>query len=93
MVRLLPVFDHFTHECLDIVAEQSLRADDVAEVVVCVIVQRGTPEAIRVMWVAVKRPRPMPLRPEARTLVVNRGGQPLSRDTYNSACAGLQSYG
>jgi len=46
--RLLPVLDHFTHECLDIVVNQSLRADDVAEAVTRLVVQRGKPEAIKV---------------------------------------------
>ncbi|WP_127168094.1 IS3 family transposase [Xanthomonas euvesicatoria] len=46
--RLLPVLDHFTHECLDIVVDQSLRADDVAEAVARLVVQRGRPEAIKV---------------------------------------------
>ncbi|MGV7204000.1 IS3 family transposase [Xanthomonas citri] len=46
--RLLPVLDHFTHECLDIVVDQSLRADDVAAAVARLVVQRGKPEAIKV---------------------------------------------
>nr|WP_082358507.1 IS3 family transposase [Xanthomonas vasicola] len=46
--RLLPVLDHFTHECPDIVVDQSLRADDVAAAVARLVVQRGKPEAIKV---------------------------------------------
>ncbi len=46
--RLLPVLDHFTHECLAIVVDQSLRADDVAEAVTRLAAQRGKPEAIKV---------------------------------------------
>lgn len=46
--RLLPVLDHFTHECLEIVVDQSLRADDVAEAVARLVAQRGRPEAIKV---------------------------------------------
>lgn len=46
--RLPPVLDHFTHEYLDIVVDQCLRADDVAEAVACLVVQRGKPEAIKV---------------------------------------------
>ncbi|MDC9642655.1 IS3 family transposase, partial [Xanthomonas euvesicatoria] len=46
--RLLPVLDHFTHECLEIFVDQSLGADDVADAVVRLVVQRGKPEAIKV---------------------------------------------
>ena len=46
--RLLPVLDHFTHECLDIVVDQSLRADDVAGAVARLIAKHGKPEAIKV---------------------------------------------
>ncbi|MFD2735831.1 DDE-type integrase/transposase/recombinase [Xanthomonas dyei] len=46
--RLLPVLDQFTHECLDIVADQSMRADDVAEAVTRLVAQRGKPAAIKV---------------------------------------------
>lgn len=45
--RLLPVLDHFTHECLEIFVDQSLGADDVADAVVRLVVQRGKPEAIK----------------------------------------------
>lgn len=48
-------------------------------------------ELRKAIWNNPKRPRPVPLRPEARTLVVNRDGQPLSKDTYNSAWARLQA--
>lgn len=44
--RLLPVLDHLTHECLDIVVYQSLRAEDVAGAVARLVTQRGKPEAI-----------------------------------------------
>ena len=37
-----------SHECLDIVVDQSLRADDVAKAVARLVVQRGKPEAIKV---------------------------------------------
>ncbi len=47
-LRLLQVLGHFTHECLDIVVDQSLRADDVAEAVRRLVVQRRRPEAIKV---------------------------------------------
>lgn len=46
--RLLPVLDHFTHECLEIVVDHSLRADDVAEAVARLVAQRGRPDAIKV---------------------------------------------
>ncbi|TWQ09242.1 transposase family protein [Xanthomonas vasicola] len=46
--RLLPVLDHFTHECPDIVVDQSLRADDVAAAVARLVVQPGKREAIKV---------------------------------------------
>ena len=47
-IRLLPVLDHLTPECLEIVVDQSLRADDVAEAVTRLVVQRGKPDAIKV---------------------------------------------
>ncbi|MEB2125412.1 DDE-type integrase/transposase/recombinase [Xanthomonas arboricola pv. corylina] len=46
--RLLPVLVHFTHECLDIVVDQCLRAEDVAAIVARLLAQRGKPEAIKV---------------------------------------------
>lgn len=46
--RLLPVLDHFTNQCLDIVVDQCLRADDVAVAVTRLVAQRGKPEAIKV---------------------------------------------
>ncbi|MCD0244475.1 transposase family protein [Xanthomonas melonis] len=46
--RLLPVLDHFTHECLEIVVDQPLGADDVVDAVARLVVQRGKPEAIKV---------------------------------------------
>ena len=46
--RLLPVLDHVTHECLDSVVDQSLRAEDVASAVARRVAQRGKPEAINV---------------------------------------------
>lgn len=50
--RLLPVLDHFTHECLEIVLDPSLRADDVAEAVarlVAIKVDDGSELAGKVM--------------------------------------------
>lgn len=46
--RLLTVVDHFTHECLDIVADQSLRGEHVADAMVRLVAQRGRPAAIKV---------------------------------------------
>lgn len=46
--RLLPVLDHFTHECLEIVVDHSLRADDVAEAVALLVAKRGRSDAIKV---------------------------------------------
>lgn len=46
--RLLPVLDHLTHERLEIVLDQSLRADDVADPVARLVAQRGKPSAIKV---------------------------------------------
>jgi putative transposase len=47
-IRLLTVIDHFTHECLDIVVDQSLRGEHVAEAMTRLVAQRGKPEAIKV---------------------------------------------
>ena len=46
--RLLTLIDHFTHECLDIVVDQSLRGEHVAEAMTRLVNQRGTPAAIKV---------------------------------------------
>ncbi|SBV50733.1 ISxcC1 transposase [Xanthomonas bromi] len=46
LLRLQTRYD--THECLEIVVDQPLRADDVAETVARLVVQRGKPEAIKV---------------------------------------------
>jgi len=46
--RLLPVLDHFTHECLEIVLDHSLRADDAAEAVARLVAERARPDAIKV---------------------------------------------
>ena len=46
--RSLTVVDHFTHECLDIVVDQSLRGEHVAEAVARLVAQRGKPAAIKV---------------------------------------------
>lgn len=46
--RLLPVLDHFTHQCLEIVVNHSMRADDVVEAVARLVAQRGRPDAIKV---------------------------------------------
>jgi putative transposase len=46
--RLLPVLDHFRHECLEIVVDQSCRADGVAEAVARLVAQWGRPDAIKV---------------------------------------------
>lgn len=46
--RLLPVLDHFTHECLKIVVDHSLRADVVAEALARLVAERGRPDAIKV---------------------------------------------
>lgn len=46
--RLLTVIDHFTHECLDIVVDQSLRGEHVAEAMTRLVAQRGKPAAIKV---------------------------------------------
>lgn len=46
--RLLTVVDHFTHECLDIVVDQSLRGEHVAEAMARLVAQRGRPAAIKV---------------------------------------------
>lgn len=46
--RLLPVLDHFTHECLEIAGAHPLRADDVSEAVARLVAERGRPDAINV---------------------------------------------
>ncbi len=46
--RLLTVVDHFTHECLDIVTDQSLRDEHVAEAMTRLVAKRGRPTAIKV---------------------------------------------
>lgn len=46
--RSLAVVDHFTHECLDIVVDQSLRGEHVAEAMARLVAQRGKPGAIKV---------------------------------------------
>jgi len=46
--RLLTVIDHFTHECLDIVVDQSLRGEHVADAMTRLMAQRGKPAAIKV---------------------------------------------
>lgn len=45
--RLLPVLGHFTHECLEVVMDHSLRADEVAEAVARLVAERGRLEAIK----------------------------------------------
>jgi len=45
--RPLTVVDHFTHECLDIVVDQSLKGDDVADVMTRLVAQRGKSAAIK----------------------------------------------
>lgn len=46
--RLLPVLNHFTHKCLEIVVDPSLRADDVVEAVARLVAERRRPDAIKV---------------------------------------------
>ncbi len=46
--RMLTVVDHFTHECLAIVVDQSLRGEHVAEAMTRLAAQRGSPGAIKV---------------------------------------------
>jgi putative transposase len=46
--RLLTVIDHFTHECVAIVVDQSLRGEHVAEAMARLVAQRGRPAAIKV---------------------------------------------
>lgn len=46
--RSLTVVDHFTHECLDIVVDQLLKSDDVADAMTRLVAQRGKPAAIKV---------------------------------------------
>lgn len=43
---MLTVVDHFTHECLVIVVDQSLRGEHVAEAMTRLAAQRGSPGAI-----------------------------------------------
>ena len=45
---MLTVVDHFTHECLAIVVDQSLRGEHVAEAMTKLAAQRGSPGAIEV---------------------------------------------
>lgn len=46
--RMLTVVDHFTHECLAIVVDQSLRGEHVAEAMTRLAALRGSPGAIKV---------------------------------------------
>lgn len=46
--RALTIVDHFTHECLGIVVDQSLRGEHVAEAMTQLVAQRGAPAAIKV---------------------------------------------
>jgi transposase InsO family protein len=46
--RTLTIVDHFTHECLGIVVDQSLRGEHVAEAMTRLIAERGLPTAIKV---------------------------------------------
>ena len=46
--RALTIVDHFTHECLGIVVDQSLRGEHVAEAMTRLVAQRGAPTAIKV---------------------------------------------
>ena len=46
--RSLTVVDHFTHECLDIAVDQSLKGGDVADAMTRLVAQRGRPAAIKV---------------------------------------------
>ncbi len=46
--RSLTVVDHFTHECLDIVVDQSLKGDGIADAMTRLVAQRGKPAAIKV---------------------------------------------
>lgn len=46
--RALTVVDHYTHECLDIVVDQSLRGEHVAEAMTRLAAARGRPAAIKV---------------------------------------------
>ena len=46
--RALTVVDHYTHECLDIVVDQSLRGEHVAEAMTRLAAARGKPAAIKV---------------------------------------------
>ena len=45
--RTLTIVDHFTHECLGIVVDQSLRGEHVAEAMTRLVVERGLPTAIQ----------------------------------------------
>lgn len=46
--RSLTVVDHFTHQCLDIVVDQSLKGQDVADAMTRLVARRGRPAAIKV---------------------------------------------
>lgn len=46
--RALTIVDHYTHECLDIVVDQSLRGEHVAEAMTRLAAARGRPAAIKV---------------------------------------------
>lgn len=46
--RALTIVDHFTHECLGIVVDQSLRGEHVAEAMTRLVAERGAPAAIKV---------------------------------------------
>jgi putative transposase len=46
--RALTIVDHYTHECLGIVVDQSLRGEHVADAMTWLAAQRGRPAAIKV---------------------------------------------
>lgn len=46
--RTLTIVDHFTHECLGIVADQCLRGEHVAEAMTRLVTESGLPTAIKV---------------------------------------------
>lgn len=46
--RALTIVDHYTHECLGIVVDQSLRGEHVAEAMTRLAARRGRPAAIKV---------------------------------------------
>jgi putative transposase len=46
--RALTIVDHFTHECIAIVVDQSLRGEHVADAVTRLAAERGAPTAIKV---------------------------------------------